>query len=255
MNRTGLAIALTVAVVVGVLFGVYSRLDLDLSAPFFDPNIHLFRVGLQTWVLRSRDVARWTVFLIAVPAFLAILGKVILPRRHMLMEGRAAVVIVLTLGLGPGLVANTIFKDHWGRSRPMDVTQFGGADRFTAWWDPRGPCPNNCSFIAGEPSGAFWTLAPAAFAPPQWRLLAYGAALAFGVADGALRIIGGGHFFTDVAFAGVFMFLVVWVVYGLIFRWRETRVADGAVERALADFGEAIRRGIARLVGGGDKPT
>jgi lipid A 4'-phosphatase len=248
MTRTGLAIALAVAVVVGVLFAVYSQFDIAISALFYDPNTHLFRIGLATWVLRSRDAARWLVAVIAAPAFLAIIGKVLFPRHRMTIEGRAAVLIVLTLGLGPGLIANTIFKDHWSRSRPMDITQFGGADRFTPWWDPRGPCPNNCAFIAGEPSGAFWTVAPAVFAPPQWRLLAYGGALAFGALDGFLRIIGGGHFFTDVVFAGVFMFLVVWTVHGLMLRWRATRVAEGAIERGLARAGEAIREAVAALV-------
>src|SRR4051812_14530994 len=37
MNRTGLLIALTVAVAVGLLFGLYPKLDLDLSALFYDP--------------------------------------------------------------------------------------------------------------------------------------------------------------------------------------------------------------------------
>jgi membrane-associated PAP2 superfamily phosphatase len=245
MNRIGIAVVLTVAIVVGVVFGVYPKADLAISALFYDTRTHLFLIGLHTWVLRSRDAARWLVAVIAAPAFLAILGKLILPRRRMLIEGRAALLIVVTLGLGPGLVANTIFKDHWGRSRPMDVAPFGGADRFTAWWDPSGPCPNNCSFIAGEPSGAFWTLAPAVFAPPQWRLAAYGGALVFGIAVGALRIVGGGHFFTDVVFAGIFMFLVVWTMHGLIFRWRATRMAEDAVERPLAEMGEAMRDAVA----------
>jgi lipid A 4'-phosphatase len=130
---------------------------------------------------------------------------------------------VLTLAIGPGLVTNLLFKDHWGRARPIDVTEFGGSYPFTPWWDPRGPCPNNCSFIAGEPSGAFWTLAPAALAPPQWRPLAYAAALGFGVTLGIVRIAAGGHFFTDVAFAGVIMYLVVWLMHGLLYRWWEPR--------------------------------
>ncbi len=128
----------------------------------------------------------------------------------MLIAGRAALFLIVTLAVGPGLLANVILKDHWARMRPVDVPQLGGHERFTAWWDPRGPCPENCSFIAGEPSGAFWTLAPAALAPPQWRPVAYAGAILFGVAMGALRMAGGGHFFSDFVFAGVFMFLVVW---------------------------------------------
>jgi lipid A 4'-phosphatase len=249
MNRTGLCIALTVAVVVGVLFGVYAHLDVDLSAMFFDPNTHRFVINKQPWEQHTRDAARWLIALISLPAFVAICGKVILPHRPMLMSGRGALFVVMTLALGPGLVANTLFKDHSARSRPFDVTEFGGADHFTAWWDPSGPCPNNCSFIAGEPSGAFWTLAPASLAPPQLRLLAYAAALTFGSTIGVVRIAGGGHFFTDVVFAGVFMYLVMWTVYGLIFRWRATSLSEDSVERALARIGEAIRHAFDRRRG------
>jgi lipid A 4'-phosphatase len=176
----------------------------------------------------------------------------ILPHRHMLIGGRAALFLVITLAVGPGLITNTLLKDHWGRPRPIDITEFGGNGQFIPWWDPRGDCPNNCSFIAGEPSGAFWTLAPAALAPPQWRLLAYGGALAFGAAIGLLRIAGGGHFFTDVVFAGVVMYLVIWIAYGLIYRWRATRMTDDAVERPLARIGEAIGKALARLTRRGD---
>ena len=207
----------------------------------------MFRINAQLWVQHSRDAARWLIALLAAPAFVAILGKLILPRRRMLIGGRAALFLVLTLALGPGILANEVLKDHWGRARPIDVTEFGGTDRFTPWWDPRGECPNNCSFIAGEPSGAFWTLAPAAFAPPQWRLPAYGAVLAFGAAIGVLRMAGGGHFFTDVVFAGVFMFLVVWAMHGLIFRWRAPRMADDFIERPLARAAEAMRDALAAL--------
>jgi membrane-associated PAP2 superfamily phosphatase len=247
MNRTGLLIALAVAVVVGVVLGIYAQLDLDLAAVFFDPDTRMFSFGLHTWVLRARDVAQYLIAALAAPAFLAVLGKLVLPRRPMLIPGRAALFLILTLALAPGVVANLIFKDHWGRARPIDVTQFAGTDRFTPWWDPRGACPNNCSFIAGEPSGAFWTFAPAALAPAPWRALAYGGVVAFGAFIGALRMSGGGHFFTDVVFAGVFTFMVVWAMHGLIYRWQATRTTDESVERALAQTGEALRGGLARL--------
>ena len=153
------------------------------------------------------------------------------------LRGRAAVLLLLTLALGPGILANVVLKDHWGRIRPIDVAEFGGSGRFTPWWDPRSACSANCSFIAGEPSGAFSTLAPAALAPPQWRPLAYGAALVFGAEIGVLRMAAGAHFFTDVAFAGVFMFLVTWALHGLIFRWRPTRLTDEAIEDPLVPRG------------------
>ena len=231
MNRTGLIIALTIGVVVGVVFGVWPRLDLAASTPFYDPRTHDFPLNAQVWSQYARTAARALITLLIVPAGIALVGKFLFPRRRMLIKAEAVLFLIGTLAVGPGLITNTILKDHWGRARPIDVTEFGGTSRFTPWWDPRGDCPNNCSFIAGEPAGAFWTMAPAALAPPQWRLLAYGAALAFGSAVGVLRIAGGGHFFTDVVFAGVFMYLVIWAAYLLIYRWWPTRANNKKADR------------------------
>ncbi len=253
MNRTGLIIALGIAAVVGVLFAIYPRLDIDISAFFYNRQINLFKVNAQPWVNFTRDAVRCVTALIFAPAVLVLIGKLIMPKRHMLMGGRAALFLILTMALGPGVLTNLVLKEHWGRARPIDITELGGDYRFTPWWDPRGNCPDNCSFVAGEPSGAFWTLAPAALAPPQWRLLAYGGALTFGAAVGLLRIAGGGHFFTDVVFSGVFVFLVIWTTYGLLFRWPATRSSDEAVERPLVQAGEAMRgafSALARLFGG-----
>lgn len=249
MNRIGLAVALAVAVVVGVIFAVWPRLDLDISALFYARNQNLFVVNAQPWVYYLRNAARGLITLLVAPAFFAAIGKLIWPRARMLIDGRAALFLAVTLALGPGVVTNLIFKDHWGRPRPIDVTEFGGDQPFMPWWDPRGPCANNCSFVAGEPSGAFWTLAPASLAPPQWRPLAYGAAVAFGAGIGLLRIAGGAHFFTDVVFAGTFMFLLIWLLHGLIYRWRATRIADEGIDRWLAQAGAAFRGALAGLAG------
>ena len=219
MNQTGLLIALAIAVVAGLAFGLYPQLDLDLISPFYHPATG-WVVGGRGWLL-VRNVASGLIALTAAPAGIALLGKIVRPHKPTLMPTRHALLILLTLALGPGLLANTILKDNWGRPRPSEVTEFGGPLKFLPWWDPRGPCPKNCSFIAGEPSGAFWTLAPAALTPPHWRAVAYGAALAFGAVVGLVRAAGGGHFFSDVVFAGVFMFLLIWIMHGLLLRWRK----------------------------------
>jgi lipid A 4'-phosphatase len=233
MNRTGLVIALALAAAVGVVFGVFPQLDLDLSGLFFDPSADGFWARLDPVINGLRDASRVVVTLLAAPAGLALVGKLVLPRRRMLIPGRAALLMIATLGLGPGLVTDVILKNHWGRPRPIDVTQFGGDEHFVPWWDPRGDCPGNCSFVAGEPSGAFWTLAPAMLVPPAWRGLATAAALALGAGIGLARMAAGGHFFTDVVFSGFFTFLIIWLLHGLMFRWRATRTSDRAVERAL----------------------
>jgi membrane-associated PAP2 superfamily phosphatase len=247
VNRTGLKVALAIGLAVGLICAVDPQLDLDLSALSFDSKIQMFEVNAQMWVQHARNAARLVITFLVLPGFVAIVGKLIWPRRRMAIEGRAALFLIATLAIGPGLVTNLILKDHWGRARPIDVQQFGGTEHFTPWWDPNGDCPTNCSFIAGEPSGAFWTLAPAALAPPELRALAYGAALVFGAAVGVLRIAAGAHFFSDVVFAGVFMFLIVWLGHGLIYRWSATRLDENRIEDFLTRAGLSLRKSFSAL--------
>jgi lipid A 4'-phosphatase len=247
MNRTGLIIALAIAIVVGGVFAVYPQFDLDISALFYDRATHKFVAWESDWVDDARSAATWLITLLVAPAFLAVAGKLILPWRPTLIAGRAVLFLIVTLALGPGILANGLLKEHSARMRPEDVVELGGTGQFTPWWDPRGPCSANCSFIAGEPSGAFWTVAPAALAPPQWRALAYAGALGFGSAMGTLRIAGGAHFFTDCVFAGVLMFVVVWTFHGVIYRWKATRFTNATVEQPLEQVGKAIRVGLAAL--------
>jgi lipid A 4'-phosphatase len=241
MNRTGLVIALAVGAVVGLVFGIWPDLDLKLVAPFYDQARGGFWRGFDPAILRARDAATWLIALIALPAGVALALKLVRPRRPLTIPGRAIILMLVTLALGPGVLTNVVLKEHWGRPRPIDVAEFGGDEHFRPWWDPRGDCPKNCSFVAGEPSGAFWTLAPAMLVPVPWRALATGAALAFGAAVGLQRMVSGAHFFTDVVFAGVLTFLLIWLVHGWLYRWPRTRISDAAVDRAL----ERIRGGAA----------
>lgn len=253
MNRTGLIVALAVAIVTGVAFGVYPDLDLRVARHFYaveDTSHNMFAFRIYPPVMMARNLGLWVGTVLVIPAVLALLVKLILPRRKLFIPGRAVVFLISTMILAPGLLVNVLLKDHWGRPRPIDVTQFGGQDQFVAWWDPRGRCPSNCAFVSGDVSGAFWTVAPAALAPPQWRALAYGAALALGTGMAAIRVMAGAHFPSDVIFAGVFTFLVIWAVYALIYRWPRTRLSDDDVERALERAALPVHDFLARLFGG-----
>ena len=56
------------------------------------------------------------------------------------------------------------------------------------------------------------------------------------------------HFFTDVVFAGVLTYLLIWTFHGLIYRWRPTRLTDEMVERPLEQVGTAFRDAIAAVL-------
>ena len=235
MHRTGLIAALSIAVVAGLAFGLFPSLDLAIAGVFYpvrDAGGNMFAWRISPTLLRIHDIALNAGFVLVAPAVIALVAKLLLPRTRMLISGRAIIFLISTMLLAPGLVTNVVLKDHWGRPRPIDVTQFGGDQHFVAWWDPRGDCPSNCSFVSGDVSTTAWTFAPAALAPPQYRALAYGAALALTVLMAAIRIMAGGHFPSDIIFAGVFTFLIVWLAYAVIYRWR-TRLDDKQIESGL----------------------
>src|SRR4029077_4040552 len=236
MNRAGLLIALAIAALAGAVFGLYPELDLRIERYFYsfeDVRHNTFALRIFPPLMWARDIGLWVGTVLIAPAVVSLVIKLILPRRKLLMSGRAIVFLLATMILAPGLLVNVLLKDHWGRSRPIDVTQFGGSEHFVAWWDPRGDCPANCAFVSGDVAGAFWTIAPAALAPPQWRAVAYGAALALGSGMAAIRMMAGAHFPSDVIFAGVFTFLIIWLAYALIYRWPRTRLSDDEIDRAL----------------------
>jgi membrane-associated PAP2 superfamily phosphatase len=236
MNRTGLLLAFGIAIVIGGAFALFPQWDIAIARPFYEivrGAGNYFGMRIYPPLMLLRDTMLWLVTIIAVLPGLALLWKLLLPTRRLLIPARAIVFLVMTMALGPGLVTNVILKEHWGRPRPIDIQQFKGNEHFVAWWNPRGDCTDNCSFVSGDASGAFWLLAPAALTPLPWRPLAYAGALVFGATMAGIRIAMGGHFFSDTVFAGIFTFLVIWLAYAAIYRWPRTRLSDQKLETAI----------------------
>src|SRR5579864_2374862 len=106
MNRTGLIIALTLALAVGLLFGIYPELDLKLAAWFYDEPSKTFPLKLNAWAAIARDGAMWIAWGLALPAIVSLLVKLARPDRPLLMSGRAVIFLLLTLTLSAGVLTN-----------------------------------------------------------------------------------------------------------------------------------------------------
>ena len=118
--------------------------------------------------------------------------------------------------LGPGLLTNVLLKDHLGRARPSQVLYDDST--FTPPFVPSTACDHNCSFPAGVPAAGFAFVAIALAAPRRYRAVGIVAAVAFGCFLGAVRMLQGGHYFSDVLFAGLLMALVATGLHILWFR-------------------------------------
>jgi lipid A 4'-phosphatase len=114
---------------------------------------------------------------------------------------------LLSLALGPGLVANTLLKDHWGRPRPEQIVDFGGKEDYVPAYMPSTECSHNYSFVSGHAAVGYWLMSGAWLWRRhrwRWRLGGFLAGSLVGLA----RIAQGGHFFSDVMGS----LLVVWLV-------------------------------------------
>ena len=83
MNRTGLFIALGLALIIGLLFGIFPELDLKLAALFYDPATTSFPLKQSGLAAFARDGAMWIAWALALPALAAIVVKLVRPDRPM----------------------------------------------------------------------------------------------------------------------------------------------------------------------------
>jgi membrane-associated PAP2 superfamily phosphatase len=123
---------------------------------------------------------------------------------------RSAVFILLFIALGPGLVVNVLLKEHFGRARPREIIEFGGSHQFTQFWQP-GDAGENSSCPSGHAAIAFCVMAPWFALREKHRVAAAGFLMlgtTFGFLVGIARILQGGHFVSDILWAGGLIYLI-----------------------------------------------
>ncbi len=128
--------------------------------------------------------------------------------------GKKLLYVLLVLILGSGLIVNALLKEHWGRARPSQTTNFGGDLHFTPAFvlsDQKGN-----SFSSGHTSGAFALLAFVMLAKRRkafWMTLV----ILYGSAVSMARIVAGGHFLSDVFVSFFIMYITSKMLYYLMF--------------------------------------
>jgi lipid A 4'-phosphatase len=235
------------AVLTGLVFAVAPGLDLAVASFFHEVAVRATMPRLYRAIEVLRFLEPVITTLAIAPATAVVALKMFWPKRPTLMPGRAALFLIVSLVLGPDLLVNAVLKEHWSRPRPGMVTGLGGTMDFKPWWDTRGACPRNCSFVSGETSSAVWLVAPALLVPAPWRSVAIGGAAVYAIAVAFMRVLIGGHFLSDVIFAAIFTGLVIWVTHGLFLRWR-IRPSELAIDAWFERAGNALRRLFAAII-------
>jgi lipid A 4'-phosphatase len=134
---------------------------------------------------------------------------------------RAGLFLVLLMVIGPGLIVNVGLKEYLGRARPHQVREFGGRYAYSPMGTP-GPLEDgNSSFPSGHAAIAFYMMGPGFLVSRRrpglaWKLFLGGAA--YGVCMAATRVIQGGHFASDVIWAGGIVYLLGVILARLVLR-------------------------------------
>lgn len=129
------------------------------------------------------------------------------------IKRKSTTYLLVALILGPGVLVNIVLKDNsLGRPRPVHIQEFGGEMKWTPVFHYSGECRKNCSFVSGHAAIGFYWLAFAWLGRrKQWLV----AGFSLGAIVGFTRIIQGGHFLSDVIFAGWFTYFT----YALLAKW------------------------------------
>ncbi len=103
------------------------------------------------------------------------------------------------------IFVNLFLKKFWGRARPNDVVEFGGIESFSPWFEITNACETNCSFVSGDASVGFSIIV--LYLITKKIIFLYGSFVA-GLVLGLIRIMAGGHFLSDIFFAGIFIVIL-----------------------------------------------
>lgn len=188
-----------------LLSAVVRLTGFDLGAQYW-----IYKIGGDSW--KIGEVPFWKLLYVGgtLPATLVVFSALAvfalswkLPKFR--KWRRAGLFLVLSAVLGPGLIANGLLKEYWGRPRPREVVDFGGRSAFEPVLS-HDPASEGLSFPCGHATMGFFFLAFYFLLRrdrPGWAKVAVFGALAAGGLMGIARMTQGAHFFSDVVWAAV----------------------------------------------------
>ena len=222
--------ALVLLALLGTLPFWWTDLDTRAAALFYHPAAE------DPWSESSRPL--WAFLYQAAPliAGLVLIGSLLTFAAALIWPSlrrlrRYAVLLMAATLLGPGLVVNGVFKDHWGRPRPHQTLALGGTQAYVPPLAHNAPGQGKGkSFPCGHSSvgyllGAFFLIWRRRRPRLAWAALL--GSITLGTLIGVARMSAGDHFLSDVIWSAVLAYGVAFLLYYFVLRipQRESRAA------------------------------
>ncbi|MFI0434351.1 MAG: phosphatase PAP2 family protein [Parachlamydiaceae bacterium] len=205
--------------------------ELDLQAShFFFKNGSFTSHQLLDWIYIYGLIPAWAL------TILAFIGLALSFKPSYRAWRKPALHLLLTFSVGAGLIVHALLKDHWGRPRPRQVTEFGGTLPFRAYYEPNigNRLESLKSFASGHTSLGYYFFAVAilgkVYRSRLMSRLGFGLALTLGILLSFTRIAQGGHFLSDTLASALVMWLTAWAVGYCLFSPKKKRL-DLCIDR------------------------
>lgn len=202
---------------------VWPSLDLAAAAPFFGqpPAID----SVEWWWVRA--INDWVPAVFRVLILVCLSAWLVLKLRAGSLRWRMALLFVVIAGtLGPGIVVNLGFKDHWQRARPYQVDVFGGDKQFSRATVITDQCEDNCSFVSGHVACGYFFVALMLLHRRRAAAWAITGLVAAGLI-GFSRISDQAHWLSDTLWAGPITLITCWLVWrAMLWRYAPARQAN-----------------------------
>ena len=92
------------------------------------------------------------------------------------------------------------------------MVELGGTESFSPWFEITDACETNCSFVSGDASVGFSIII--LYLITKNIIFLYASFVA-GLVLGLIRIMAGGHFLSDIFFAGFFIVILNIILFEL----------------------------------------
>lgn len=197
--------------ILSVFLTVGPALDIFVSGIFYYGKNQFLVQSLYIISIFFRKIILWLVIIYVL--FLPILS-IFLPIRQIFFSYKFKITDIFYIWITNILcllfVINLILKSFWGRARPNEILELGGENFFSPWYEMSSQCSSNCSFVSGDAAVGFSLIIIYFLIKKEIYLWL---ALIVGFSIGSIRIMEGGHFFSDVLFSGLFVFLINFATY------------------------------------------
>jgi len=195
------------------VFLLYPQIDIYASTLFWDGREFYMNHNLMVKFIYEHVNLLST--LLPIIIILLIIYQFIV-KKDFIYASRKNLMYILLVGiLGAGILVNNVLKEHWGRARPRNITEFAGDKRFSPPLLISNQCEHNCSFVCGHSSFGYIFLSLWFITRKRWVFwLAFG----YGTLIGMTRIMQGGHFLSDVIFSFFAMYASAYILYRILYR-------------------------------------